>query len=170
MLENSYVIIFTVGWGPPFLGEAHYSFKLNFGEGRLKEKLIEGSYGFLRLFKKNTLPLLFCSVLIIPNSNNFLLIFVIPTLYIYLLCVYSFLSSFLFILNKMYSIKGHIIRLLYLCPFHFFFAVLISLNILYSYLLSGKIKKYKIQIYYKYFPRDLEPRVLLIWVTLPRGF
>ena len=43
----------------------------------------------------------------------------------------------------MYSIKGHIIRLLYLCPFHFFFTVLILLNILYSYLLSGKIKKYK---------------------------
>ena len=62
-------------------------------------------------------------------------------------CVkYSFLSSFLFILKEMYSIEGHIIRLLYLCPFHFFFTVLILLNILYSYLLSGKIKKYK----YKY--------------------
>ena len=81
--------------------------------------------------------------MIIPTSNNFLLIFVTPTLYIYLLCVYSFLSSFLFILNEMYSIKGHIIRLLYLCPFHFFFTVLIFLNILYSYLLSGKIQKYK---------------------------
>ena len=43
----------------------------------------------------------------------------------------------------MYSIKGHIIRLLYLYPFHFFFTVFILLNILYSYLLSGKIKKYK---------------------------
>ena len=40
----------------------------------------------------------------------------------------------------MYLIKGHIIRLLYLCPFHFFFTVLILLNILYSCLLSGKIK------------------------------
>ena len=99
-----------------------------------------------KLFKKALLPVLFCSVLIIPTSNNFLLIFVIPTLYIYLLCVYSFLSSFLFILKEMYSIKGHIIRLLYLCPFHFFFTLLILLNILYSYLLSGKIKKYKIQI------------------------
>ena len=36
-------------------------------------------------------------------------------------------------------------RLLYLCPFHFFFTVLILLNILYSYLLSGKIKKIQIQ-------------------------
>ena len=45
----------------------------------------------------------------------------------------------------MYLIKGHIIRLLYLCPFHFFFTVLILLNILYSCLLSGK-KKYKIQV------------------------
>ena len=41
----------------------------------------------------------------------------------------------------MYLIKGHIIRLLYLCSFHFFFTVLIFLNILYSCLLSGKIQK-----------------------------
>ena len=40
-----------------------------------------------KLFKKSTLPVLFCSVLIIP------------TLYISLLCVYSFLSSLLFILK-----------------------------------------------------------------------
>ena len=46
-------------------------------------------------------------------------------------------------LDLLLKTKGHIIRLLYLCPFHFFFTVLSLSDILYSCLLSGKIKKYK---------------------------
>ena len=47
----------------------------------------------------------------------------------------------------MYLIKGHIIRLLYLCPFHFFFTILILLKIVYSCLLSGRIEKNAKKIY-----------------------
>ena len=68
----------------------------------------------------------------------------------------------IYFLKEMYSIKGHIIRLLYLCPFHFFFTVLILLNILYSYLFSGKIKKIqkKIQnLFFIYFFRAVN------WLT-----
>ena len=72
----------------------------------------------------------------------------------------------------MYLIKGHIIRLLYLYPFHFFFTVLILLNILYLSLLSGKIKKYKeIQKYIVKFliSKDKSGRTVVHSSSCPRA-
>ena len=42
-------LLFTGGGGGPFFGGGSLFFELNFGEGRLKEKFLEGVYDFLRL-------------------------------------------------------------------------------------------------------------------------
>ena len=41
--------LFTGGGGAPFFGGGSLFFELHFGEGRLKEKFLEGVYDFLRL-------------------------------------------------------------------------------------------------------------------------